>query len=64
MKRFKYKVVDIKDFDARYGSILNSFGEDGWELINIASNGSGFSKTYYFKKEVESTKSTPHKLEG
>ena len=65
MKQFRYKVVELKDFDVMYGRcILNQFGEDGWELVSVVGKDVGSFKTYYFKKEVESIKSTPPKLEG
>ena len=64
MKQFRYKVVEIKDFDAIYGNILNHYGDDGWELVAVVGSNVGSFKVYYFKKEVELKDSTPPKLEG
>jgi len=65
MKQFKYKVVELKDFDVMYGrGVLNQFGEDGWELVAVVGSNVGSFKVYYFKKEVELKDSTPPKLEG
>lgn len=64
MKKFKYKVVKLEDYDIQYKNILNSYGEEGWELVNVLTTSSYSTKLYYFKKEVELKESTPPKLEG
>lgn len=45
MKKFEYKIVDTQDVDAPglfkgkkredVEAYLNSFGDDGWELVNV-----------------------------
>jgi len=51
MKQFEYKVVSIDDFDIKYRKALQTYGNEGWELVTVLPEYST-SKLYYFKKEV------------
>ncbi|KXG08658.1 hypothetical protein AT864_03075 [Anoxybacillus sp. P3H1B] len=58
MKKFEYKIVRYKiekglfDKEPDPDNILNEMGAQGWELVNVITNGlggvSGASDTLYF----------------
>lgn len=35
MKKFEYKIEQLESYKNGQESILNTFGEEGWELIHI-----------------------------
>lgn len=46
MKRFEYKCVWIFGFAETRTRILNSYGQEGWELVSV------FMKWFYLKREL------------
>ncbi|GMU30382.1 MAG: hypothetical protein L6Q31_05415 [Fimbriimonadaceae bacterium] len=60
MRKWEYLVRTSKDFRTNvYGdfeSFLDSFGEDGWELVAVVDRvfeGDSDSQEYYFKRELD-----------
>mgnify|MGYP000022825867 FL=1 len=47
MKKYEYKCVSIVGMGARTTEVLNSYGQDGWELVATAWI------WHYFKRPIE-----------
>ena len=52
MIKWEYKVVLLGNFDESIEETLNKYGEDGWELGNVAPNG----RAILLKRPKEKTK--------
>lgn len=47
MIQWEYETVMIDDYNSR--AYLNSYGKDGWELVNVVNHGD--QQIAYFKRQ-------------